>query len=72
MPSCRQNKNRSHVRLALDGPHPGLLSGVRSTGKDGVFEGTSNTPGAVPTAQHERDLVWLDGKFVTWPKHTTP
>lgn len=41
--------------------------GVRSPGRDGVFEGTSYPVGAFPVRDLDRDVVWIDGYFVTWP-----
>ena len=43
------------------------LAGIRSPGRDGAFEGTVYEPGAFPVAEDERDLVWLNGYFVSWP-----
>lgn len=48
---------------------PGALSiGVRSAGRDGTFEGSTYTPGAFDALDFDRDVVWLDGYFVTWPQ----
>lgn len=42
-------------------------AGVRSPGRDGVFEGTTYAAGAYPVSDLDRDVVWIDGYFVTWP-----
>jgi hypothetical protein len=42
--------------------------GVRSPGRDGRFEGDVYTPGAFDPADLDRDVVWMDGYFVTWPQ----
>jgi beta-lactamase regulating signal transducer with metallopeptidase domain len=44
-----------------------LIAGIRSPGKDGVFEGSSYTPGPFAVSAFDRDVVWIDGYFVTWP-----
>jgi general secretion pathway protein G len=41
--------------------------GVRSRGRDGVAEGDAYTWGAFPPTDYDRDIVWLNGVFVTWP-----
>ena len=44
-----------------------LIAGIRSSGRDGSFEGTVYQPGAFPAQDTDRDLVWIDGYFITWP-----
>jgi len=44
-----------------------LVAGIRSSGRDGSFEGTVYQPGAFPAQDTDRDLVWIDGYFITWP-----
>jgi hypothetical protein len=46
----------------------GLLMGIRSPGRDGKFEGTVYRLGRFDPADPDRDLVWMDGTFVTWPQ----
>lgn len=45
-----------------------LVVGVRSAGRDGQFEGDEYSTGAFDPADYDRDVVWLDGYFVTWPQ----
>jgi prepilin-type N-terminal cleavage/methylation domain len=40
--------------------------GIRSGGRDGVFDGTSYTPG--PTVKFDCDIVYSNGGFVCWPE----
>lgn len=42
-------------------------AGVRSPGRDGAFEGTAYEAGAFPVTDLDRDTVWIDGYFITWP-----
>jgi|CXWL01.1.fsa_nt_gi hypothetical protein len=42
--------------------------GVRSAGKGRQLEVGSYEVKPFPTAELERDIVWLDGVFVTWPQ----
>jgi len=42
--------------------------GIRSSGRDGVFEGTSYLTGPFDPEDFDRDLVWLDGYFARWPQ----
>lgn len=54
--------------LRTDVAAPGAFSiGVRSPGRDGKFEGTVYTVGELGKNAFDRDLVWIDGYFVTWP-----
>jgi type II secretion system protein G len=41
---------------------------IRSPGRDGVFSGTSYTPG--PTTAFDCDIVYSGGAFVVWPEGT--
>ena len=41
--------------------------GVRGRGSDGRFEGYEYLVGGFPSKEAERDIVWSDGYFVTWP-----
>jgi type II secretion system protein G len=41
--------------------------GVRSTGADGLFQGTEYTAGAFIATDFTQDLVWAGGFFVRWP-----
>jgi hypothetical protein len=40
--------------------------GVRSAGADGIFQGPIYDRGASPPSDPRTDLVWVDGRFVTW------
>ena len=44
------------------------MMGVRSAGRDGVFQGTSYAVGAFDPRELDRDTVWIDGYFMTWPQ----
>ena len=46
---------------------PYSLVGVRSPGQDGVYQGDTYTTGAFPGEEVERDVLWQDGYFITWP-----
>lgn len=46
---------------------PKTVLGLRSAGKGGSYEGNTYRVGAFPGDQVERDVVWLDGYFATWP-----
>lgn len=50
----------------------GWSLGIRSPGRDGEFEGTVYAVGAFDPDDFDRDVVWLDGYFVTWPQRTAP
>ncbi|HVS14195.1 MAG TPA: hypothetical protein VMV46_09740 [Thermoanaerobaculia bacterium] len=41
---------------------------IRSAGADGVFDADTYAPGPYPPASATRDLVWVDGYFVSWPQ----
>lgn len=55
-------------RLNVDDPNQLEVMVIRSTGRDGVFEGTEYTAGAFDPTDYDRDLVWMDGGFVRWPQ----
>lgn len=42
--------------------------GVRSPGRDGVFEGVEYKSGPFTPGDLDRDIVWIDGFFMTWPE----
>jgi hypothetical protein len=46
----------------------GLFVGIRSPGRDGRFEGDVYQAGPFAPDELGRDLVWIDGYFVTWPQ----
>lgn len=46
----------------------GPLLGVRSAGRDGRFQGPVYEVGKFDPADFDRDVVWMDGYFVTWPQ----
>ncbi|HVS04093.1 MAG TPA: hypothetical protein VMT16_15110 [Thermoanaerobaculia bacterium] len=50
----------------LDTPRYAL--GVRSPGRDGVFSGTRYPVGRFDPQEQDRDVVWMDGYFLTWPQ----
>jgi hypothetical protein len=57
--------------LCLRRPVPGrgqMVMGVRSPGRDGRFENADYAVGAFSPEEHDRDVVWLDGYFMTWPQ----
>ena len=56
------------LRHAAGEPEGARWIGVRSAGRDGVFEGATYRPGAFDAFDFDHDLVWLDGYFVTWPQ----
>ncbi len=43
--------------------------GMRSPGRDGAFEGVEYKVGAFSPGDLDRDLVWIDGFFITWPEN---
>lgn len=58
------------LELCLDRdptPPETFLAGIRSPGRDGVFEGETYTVGGFPSGDFDRDVVWIDGFFVAWP-----
>jgi beta-lactamase regulating signal transducer with metallopeptidase domain len=44
-----------------------LIAGIRSPGKDGVFDTDAYTAGPFAVSDFDRDTVWIDGFFVRWP-----
>lgn len=42
--------------------------GVRSPGRDGLFETDDYEVGAFDIGDADRDIVWCDGYFVRWPQ----
>lgn len=44
-----------------------LIAGIRSPGKDGKFDRDAYTAGPFRLSDFDRDVVWIDGFFVTWP-----
>jgi hypothetical protein len=42
--------------------------GIRSPGRDGRWEGGVYPIGRFDPADVDRDLVWVDGYFITWPE----
>lgn len=55
-------------RLSVDDPNQLQVMAIRSTGRDGVFEGDDYTTGAFEPTDYDQDLVWMDGGFVRWPQ----
>lgn len=54
--------------LALDRPGaPRYVVGVRSPGSDGRWQGDVYEIGGFAPDELDRDLLWIDGYFVTWP-----
>ena len=59
------------LEFATDQPIGGSQAttyAIRSPGRDGVFSGTSYTPG--PTTGFDCDIVYSSGSFVVWPEGT--
>jgi hypothetical protein len=59
------------LEYCLDREHPGAphyIIGVRSPGRDGRWEGTVYPIGNFQPEDVDRDLVWIDGYFMTWPE----
>lgn len=52
-------------------PPAQFLAGVRSPGRDGTFEGDTYRRQAFPESDVDRDTVWIDGYFITWPSDKT-
>ncbi len=52
--------------LRRDDPAAPFGVGVRSPGRDGAFEGNLYQRGELARGDVDSDIVWLDGKFVTW------
>lgn len=46
---------------------PPRYFGIRSAGGDGRFEGPRYRVGPIPETEKDRDLVWFNGYFATWP-----
>ena len=46
--------------------------GIRGRGSDGRFEGYEYLVGGFKSSRTERDIVWSDGYFVTWPSAKAP
>jgi len=51
----------------LDFNRSRYLVGLRSPGRDGLFERASHPPGAFGRDDFDADVVWLDGFFARWP-----
>jgi hypothetical protein len=47
---------------------PSNLIGIRSAGRDGVFQDGIYTSGAFDPSDSDSDIVWVDGFFVRWPQ----
>lgn len=43
------------------------IAGIRSPGRDGAFEGDTYPVGPFGASDLDRDVVWVDGFFITWP-----
>lgn len=43
------------------------IAGIRSPGRDGTFEGDTYPTGPFAASDLDRDVVWIDGFFITWP-----
>ena len=59
------------LEYCLDRENPGAVRyviGVRSPGRDGRWQGDVYPIGSFAPDQVDRDLVWIDGFFVTWPE----
>lgn len=54
--------NRDHLGASR------YVVGVRSPGRDGRWEGDGYPIGRFEPEDVDRDLVWLDGFFITWPE----
>jgi hypothetical protein len=55
----------------LDRERPGsprYVVGVRSPGRDGRWQGDVYPIGRFAPEEVDRDLVWIDGYFITWPE----
>lgn len=39
----------------------------RPPGRDGTYSGDSYKVGPFPPDEHDTDVVWADGYFVSWP-----
>lgn len=68
LPATDAWENPLEFCLDRDPKPPGnFLAGIRSPGRDGTFEGTVYQAGAFPIDSSDRDVVWIDGYFITWP-----
>lgn len=47
-----------------DGEH---FVAIRSSGADGIPDGSLYSSGGYPSIQFDRDIVWADGFFISWP-----
>jgi hypothetical protein len=45
----------------------GNVIAIRSTGRDGAWQGASYTIGAFVATDYDKDIVWADGFFVAYP-----
>lgn len=55
--------------LAVDDIHrDGIIAGIRSPGRDGVFDDAPYQPGAYSVSDLDRDMVWINGFFIAWPQ----
>lgn len=43
------------------------IAGIRSPGRDGAFQSDIYTAGPFAASAPDRDVVWMDGYFITWP-----
>ena len=53
--------------FATDGALSAKVMAIRSFGRGGVDDGAPYTVGPFITTQYDRDIVWSDGFFVTYP-----
>jgi prepilin-type N-terminal cleavage/methylation domain-containing protein len=44
------------------------VMGIRSTGRDGAFDGTQYEMGGFNATDYDQDIVWADGFFVRFPQ----
>jgi hypothetical protein len=59
------------LEYCLNRERPGAsryVVGVRSPGRDGRWEGDVYPIGNFRPDEVDRDLVWIDGYFITWPE----
>ena len=63
----------NELQLCLDRERVGVVAhpiiGIRSLGSDHHADGDEYTAGVFVPAATARDVVWLDGYFVSWPHH---
>lgn len=55
-------------RLNIGDPNKTQVMAVRSLGRDAVVEGSVYTSGGFDSLDFDKDIVWADGFFVTWPQ----